>query len=180
MDRSFRLRSPSRFPGLPLRSCGKPFALLALVILAGCGGEAKSTVQTVTGRGFAFEAPAGWVVSRERGLTAASSGDVDRVEVRIFPLAKRYHPVRFDAVTGELDTIAARLARQLSGRLVARETVQVAGLDARSYRIDYRDRTQELTFVLVGRREYQLLCRRPAGDEPGEACELLVASFTLR
>ena len=134
----------------------------------------------MTGKGFEFQAPAGWEVTRERGLVAASSGEVDRVEVRTFPLAKPYDPARFDEVTGELDTIASRLAGQLSGRVVSRETVQVAGRDARAYRIDYPDRTQELAFVLVGRREYQLLCRRPAGDEPGEACTLLVESFALR
>ena len=55
----------------------------------------------------------------------------------------------------------------------------VAGLDARSYRIAFAGKTEEITFALDGQREYQLLCRRPAGASDGPCAELL-ASFELR
>jgi hypothetical protein len=133
----------------------------------------------VRGSGFAFKAPAGWTVTRREGVTAAASGKVDRVEVRVFPLARRYDPSRFAEAAGELDGIAVRLARQLDGRVVERETVLVTDRKARSYRIEYDGKAQQLTFVLNGRREYQLLCRRAVDGDDGP-CLQLVESFVLR
>jgi hypothetical protein len=134
----------------------------------------------VRGSGYAFDAPVGWTVTRAKNVSAAASGKVDRVEVRTFRLVRPYETRRFRAAAHELDSVIARIAAQLEGRVTSRRTMVVAGRKARSYTIDYGgDRTQQITFVLKGRQEHQLLCRRlaGAGDAP---CRRLLESFTLR
>jgi hypothetical protein len=64
------------------------------------------------------------------------------------------------------------------GRLARIATVRAAGRDARSYRIEYNRKAQEITFVLDGRREFQLVCRRAAGGDR-RPCRVLVSSFAL-
>jgi hypothetical protein len=147
-----------------------------VLILAGCGGGSGGNgAQIVRGKGFRFEAPDGWQVKS----AAATNGSVDRVEVMTFRLVKPYRPELFEAATAELDRVAVRLADELHGRVAGRSTVTAAGGKARSYRIDYGSKTTEVvTFVLSGRREYQLLCRRPS-DGDDAACRLLVRSFRL-
>ncbi len=57
--------------------------------------------------------------------------------------------------------------------------MQLAGRRARSYRVDYgAGKTQQIAFVLVGRIEYELLCRRKT-TEPEDACKQLFSSFAL-
>ncbi len=141
-------------------------------ILAGCGGAAHSNWQQVHGRNFRFQAPAGWKVAG----TAASSGPVNRVQVNAFRLVHPYKHAQQAAVARELDGVAARLAQQLKGRLVSRRTVAVGRLDARAYAIDIGSVEEEITFVLQGKREYELLCRRAKGGDD-TACRKLVASF---
>lgn len=109
---------------------------------------------------------------------AASRGAVDRVEVARFRLLRPYERSQKAAVARELDRVAATVARQLRGRVTRRASLEVAGLDARSYAIDFRDKIEEITFVLNGRREFQLLCRRPAGADDGP-CRELVDSFRI-
>ena len=152
-----------------------------LLILAGCGGGGKTDLptQTVKGAGYAFEAPAGWTVTRAKGATSAASGAVDLVEVRTFKLVRPYRPRLFHLAARELDSTAERLAVQLSGDVTSRRTVRVAGRQARSYLIAYDDKAEEITFVLLGRQEHQLLCRRLA-DTGAVACKQLLESFTLR
>jgi len=146
-----------------------------VLILAGCGGKGGGNeAQVVHGDGFRFEAPRGWKV---RGATA-TDGAVDRVEVRAFRLVKPYRPELYEAATRELDRIGDRLAVELRGRVAARSTVTAAGARARSYRIDYDGKTTEVTFVLSGRREFQLLCRRRSDGDDGP-CRQLVRSFRL-
>ena len=149
-----------------------------MLIVAGCGGggAAQEHRQVVRGDGFRFDAPAGWTVTRSARRVAAAAGDIDRVEVTTFRLVKAYRPALFAAATGELDRVAAQLARQLRGRVAAEETVRVDGRAARSYRIEYAEKAQEITFLLEGRREYQLLCRRDANGSR-DACAALVTSF---
>jgi hypothetical protein len=130
------------------------------------------------GDGYRFSAPGGWRVARSARTVAAAHGSVDRVEVTTFRLVKAYRPELFDAAAKELDRVASQVATQLHGRVAASDTVHVAGRAARAYRIDYGDRAQEITFVLHGRREFQLLCRRAAGAGDA-ACRQLVRSFTL-
>jgi hypothetical protein len=173
---SFRLLSARL---LPRRPGGKQAWLALAMILAGCGGSSAQTqARVVRGDGYRFSAPAGWHVQRSAQGASASHGDVDRVEVRTFRLVKAYRPQLFRAASRELDRVASDLAGQLKGRVDRSDTVRTAGREARSYRIVYGGETQEITFVLDGRREYQLLCRRKA-DGDDAACKTLVRSFAL-
>lgn len=122
-----------------------------------------------------FNAPEGWTVTD----SAAASGPVRLVEVRVFRLVREYDPARRLAAARELDGAAARLAAQLRGTVASRRWLVVGGLDARSYTIAYAGKSSQITFVLDGRREYELLCRRPAGADDGPCVELL-RSFALR
>jgi hypothetical protein len=103
---------------------------------------------------------------------------VHRVEVRVFRLLRPYDSARRVAVGHELDADAARIAEQLKGSVSSRRWLVVGGLDARSYAIAYDGKASDITFVLDGEREYQLLCRRPAGAE-AEPCAELLRSFQL-
>src|SRR5262245_15201375 len=106
----------------PSPSSAKPACLLAVLILAGCGGAGKSepTTQTVERPGYTFEAPAAWVVEHDTDTTAAASGAVDRVEVRTFRLARPYDPTRFRAAVRELDGVISGIASQLEGKVTSR------------------------------------------------------------
>lgn len=130
--------------------------------------------QEVQGKGFTFEAPAGWTVNG----AAASNGAVDRVQVSIFELEHPYTRSKRAAVAGELDGDAASLAQQLKGAVSSKAALEVSGLDGRTYAIAYDGKVEEITFAFRGIREYELLCRRPAG-EANAACARLVSSFRL-
>jgi hypothetical protein len=156
----------------------KPIVLLAALILAGCGGDGSSEPQVVRGNGYRFQAPSGWEVTRTLRQAAAADGEIDRVEVTTFRLMRPYRPALFAAAAKELDGVAGKLARELKGKVTSEGTVRVFGRPSRTYRISYDGRTQELTFVLDGRREYQLLCRREA-DGGRDACAMLVRTFAL-
>ena len=107
------------------------------------------------------------------------NGSVDRVEVLRFRLEKRYRPALFAAAAHELDGVAARLAGQLGGRLADQATSQVDGRKARTYTIEYGPgKTQQIAFVLDGRDEFQLLCRRASSATDAD-CARLFASFAL-
>ena len=149
--------------------------LVGALILAGCGGGGNNNWQQVRGHGFGYSAPAAWTVSG----AAATSGPVDRVEVLVFRLVRPYDPAQRALTVLELDRVASRIAAQLKGAVSSKRSLEVAGLDARSYRIAFAGKTEEITFALDGQREYQLLCRRPAGASDGPCAELL-ASFELR
>ena len=151
----------------------KPLLAVAL-ILAGCGGAGSSNWQQVRGGGFTYNAPAAWKVT---GATA-SDGAISLIDVRIFQLVRAYEPARRAAASRELDRVAGRIAAQLKGSISSRRALEVGGLDARSYVIAYHGRAEEITFVLHGRREYQLLCRRSAGAAD-DACAELLRSFAL-
>ncbi len=153
-------------------------ALLALT--TGCGGG--SSTRTLAGSGFSFDAPSGWTVTRSAHLLAASRGDA-AVSVTVFRLEHAYRPALWPRVVPELDRVAAGLADQLRGRADAGTTVIVAGRRARRYHIrferDGRALVEQLTFVLEGSREYQLLCRYRAGSDE-RPCAALGSSFRLR
>jgi hypothetical protein len=170
----------------PLRWSAKPFLLVPVAILAGCviltgcggGGSSEPLTQTVHGTGFRFAAPPGWRVTHGKDLSAATSGNVNRIEVRTFKLSRPYEDAHFRAATRELDSVIARLAAQLEGKVTSRRTIRVDGHRSRSYVIGYDGKTQEITFVLRGRQEHQLLCRRLASGDDAP-CEGLLASFVL-
>lgn len=155
-------------------------ALVLVVLVAGCGGDTTaSSAQEVRGSGYAFEAPGGWDVTRSaRTVTASEGNEGESVSVTRFRLDRAYARRLAAQVTRELDSVAAALARKLGGRVERRTRPAIAGRPAWAYTLaGARDGTTRLGFVLVGRREYQLLCRG-AGD--GEACRGLFASFRLR
>lgn len=139
------------------------------LILAGCGGGGSAKWQQVQGDGFVINAPGGWTVDG----AAATNGDVDRVEVVVFRLVRPYERARRAAVARELDRVASNVASQLEGSVRSKRSLEVDGRDARSYVIDFDGKTEEITFALDDRREYQLLCRRAAGGDDAPCAELL-------
>ena len=154
-------------------------SVLIPIILTGCGGSAPEKLQIVRGTGFLFQAPPDWTVSRKDDTVSAASGPVDLVQAHHFTLVKPYRPALFAQAGKELDATAAKLARQNEGRVAARETRAVAGRKSWYYRIDFGPgKTEEIAFVLQGRDEYYLLCRRAADADDGD-CARLFATFTL-
>jgi len=129
----------------------------------------------VHGAGFTFQAPASWTVAGN----AAVDGAVNRVEVLPFRLLRAYDAARRAAAARELDGLASRVAQQLKGTASAGRELQVAGYDARAYTISFDGKVEEITFVLHGTREYELLCRHAAGSAL-PACAELLASFRPR
>jgi hypothetical protein len=98
-----------------------------------------------------------------------------QVSVQVFPLLKPYRPSLFAAASKELDRVAAQLAAKDGSRLTQRETTTVDGRRIRAYRFG----TTRIGFVLVGKREYQLLCELPPdGKDADGACGLLFSSFS--
>jgi hypothetical protein len=96
-----------------------------------------------------------------------------------FTLEKPYRVARFAAVARELDRDAAGLAKQNSGRVVKRLTMQVTGRKTRYYMIDYGSgTTEEIAFVLEAKNEYQILCRRSSSASDA-SCTQFFASFAL-
>jgi hypothetical protein len=133
----------------------------------------------VKGEGFSYVAPATWTVVRKGPSVAAVDGDVNRIEVVRFTLEKPYKPALFGAAARELDGVASRLAGQLKGKVASSSTTDVGGHRSRTYTIDYGPgKTQEITFVLEGQNEFQLLCRRDESAS-NDACSQLVSTFAL-
>lgn len=95
-----------------------------------------------------------------------------------FTLEKPYRVARFPAVTRELNSVAAGLAKQSAGKLVARTTTRVAGRRTRYYRIEIGKKIEETAFVLQGLDEYQLLCRRSSSTSDA-TCAQLFSTFAL-
>jgi hypothetical protein len=143
--------------------------LAVALILAGCGGAGSTNWQQVRGEGFRYNAPADWLVAG----TAASKGPVNRVEVVVFRLLRPYEPARRAAAARELDRVADGIAKQLKAAVSSRRSLQVAGLDARSYAVDFDGKIETITVVLHDRREYQLLCRRLQSGDDAPCAELL-------
>ena len=149
--------------------------LAVALILAGCGGAGSSNWQQVRGDGFRYNAPADWIVDG----AAATNGSVARVEVLVFRLLRPYVPERRVATVRELDRVAAGIAAQLKASVSSRRSLEIGGLDARSYALSFDGKVEQITFVLQDRREYQLLCRRAAGGDDAPCVELL-RSFETR
>ena len=70
------------------------------------------------------------------------------------------------------------LAKQTGGKVEGTGVATAAGIKSHVWRVKTGDSLDEYTFVLRGRREYQLLCRRPAGGD-ASACVQLVSTFHL-
>jgi hypothetical protein len=158
-------------------------ALLVLflaTILAGCGSDGHSNAsaeQAVAGSGFRFAAPGGWKTIRtQNGLTVADDGRL--VEVSTFPLARPYSDDLFTAVEKELKARMDTLAQESGGTVTPGKAVTVDGIRSHSYRVESDGMVDDYVFVLRGKREYQLLCRRKSSD-PDDHCKLLLTSFRV-
>jgi hypothetical protein len=182
LAKSFRLVAPRLIPR-PSR-CKQALCLAALVLgigsVAGCGGSSapKAQSQVVTGAGYRFEAPAGWKVTRSPQRVSVEQ-DSELLQVAAFKLAKPYTAKLFARVATELSLRMATVARETSGKVVSSRTVSPAGIKSHAYEVQVGDHVDEYTFVLAGRREFQLLCRRNASGGVG-ICKQLVASFKVR
>ena len=160
--------------------------LVAAAAVAGCGsgGGSKASateLRRVRGDGYSFDAPAAWrVVRRQRTVEARRPDGLELVRVTVFPLARPFRPALWGQAVTALDRSADGLAGQLDGRVHERATVTVGAGRARRYVIrferDGADVAEEFTFLLHGRREYQLVCRREAKRELA-ACGRLASSF---
>jgi hypothetical protein len=159
------------------RRC-KQALVVAVLILAGCGGssEPKAKSEPVKGNGFRFQAPAGWKVAAIPGGTAASR-DSEMVQVAAFPLVRAYDPALFDKVASELAVRMQGIAQQTGGTVSTPETVTAGGIRSHSYRVKVGDHVDQYTFVLRGKREYQLLCRRRSSSSDA-FCAELIKSFS--
>lgn len=148
-----------------------------MLILAGCGGssEPKAHYQPVVGAGFSFEAPAGWRIDHVVGRTSASS-DSQLVQVATFPLVHPYTDALFDAVANELALRMKTLAKETGGVLEGTKIVKAGGIRSHVYDMKVGDHVDEYTFVLRGKREYQLLCRRRSSKSDA-FCARLITSF---
>ncbi len=150
---------------------------LAATIFAGCGGSgaSKEPLQTVSGLGFTFSAPAGWQVRTGR-RQASASHDNELVQVATFPLQKPYSDALFAKVERELDARMKEVAKQTDGTVSGSSTVTAGGVRSHSYEVTDGDLVDQYTFVLRNMREYQLLCHRKTSSDD-DACKLLITSF---
>jgi len=173
LARSFRLDT-SRL--IPRTSRRKQALLVAVLILAGCGGSSapKAQMQVVKGASFSFEAPAGWQVERAARGTAASH-DSELVQVAAVPLVRVYTDTLFDRVAGELALRMKAIARETGGRLSGPKTVTAAGVRSHRYEVEVGGRLDQYTFVLIGKREYQLLCRYRTSSSDAFCSDLLTS-----
>jgi hypothetical protein len=173
------------FPSLATRSFPRSLrrkqallgALGAALLLAGCGAS-KAQYRRVDGRGYSYEAPAAWTVVHTPRTLAWQHGSVDLVQVTRLPLVRAYRPGLFEAVLPELDRTANEVAHDGGAIVDARRTVSVLGEDVRQYDLRYPGRVEQLTFVLRGKTNFQLLCRRAENGDVA-ACKRLVSSFRI-
>jgi hypothetical protein len=158
---------------LPRLGRAKPaLCLVALTILAGCGGSAAPQGQIVRGSGFRFQAPAGWTVTGAGEHVSAAQGK-NLVRAETFMLLKPYRHALLGPASRELDTKTGQLASAMKARIASRKTRTVAGHDARTYVLRYDDQQQQITYVLDGSREYELICRLAAGADEAPCAQLL-------
>lgn len=165
------------------------FAIMMPLALAACGGASKHAQPTgqavVKGFGFQFEAPSGWT-TKSTGMAIEARRDAAGhtvVSATAFTLLRPYTPKLFARAAKELDLVAAKLAAQSRSKLSASETITVDGRRVRAYRLTVHPASgpsfdERIGFVLLGKREYQLLCRTPVGSgDPDGGCALLYSSF---
>jgi hypothetical protein len=162
--------------------------VVALILsAAGCGGGGGGTTESsagsgriISGPGFSFQAPGAWTVKVLPTSAEARQDASTVVSVTVLPLVKMYRPTLFLRAAKELDRVASAYAASLKGTLTSRRTVDVAGRRARQYEITHGGLVDRITFVLRGKRSFQLTCRWRSQDGKPEACAQLGASFVFR
>ena len=170
------MRLPHR-GGVFLRVVGGALVLTVAIIVEGCGSSAKPKAQIIAGTGFRFSAPAGWTV--QRGVTAVTATQGEQfVRVLTFPLGRVYRPQLFAKLGAELKVRMTALAKQTGGTIQGTGVATAGGIRAHVWRVKTGGSLDEYTFVLRGRREYQLLCRRSSSGDDA-ACTQLVSTFQL-
>jgi hypothetical protein len=173
--KSFRLVTS---PLIPRHLARKRTIVVAVLILAGCGGSGAANAQFVSGPGFRFTAPGGWKVVHAQRQVSATHG-ADLVQVATFPLLKPYSAALFRPVAKELTARMSQVAQQSHGTVSGTSTVTAGGIRSHSYTVRVGDHVDEYTFVLRGMREVQLLCRRDAKSSDA-ACKQLIAGLVLK
>jgi hypothetical protein len=155
---------------------GRLTVLFAALILAGCGGssEPKAQTQLIRGHGFRFRAPAGWSVQHTAQGSVASH-DSELVQVSTFPLVRPYTSSLFDRVAHELALRMITIAKETGGTLTGTKTVAADGVKSHRYDVTVGDHVDRYTFVLIGKREYQLLCRFRASSTDAFCSDLLTS-----
>lgn len=151
----------------------KLIPLAAAAVLAGCGGGGAAATQSVSGEGFSFAAPSSWKIVRTAG-TVSVRNEGALLSVTAIGLRRAYRPELWPKVVPELDRVAAEFAQRERGKVTASRTVIIGGRRARQYDIDAPGARERVTFLLVGRREYQLLCTNAEDD-----CDAFLESFRL-
>jgi hypothetical protein len=164
-------------------------AAVALVV-AGCGGGGGAagnqsqagggSGQAVAGAGFSFRTPDDWKVTVRPTSAEAKGVSSELVSVTVLPLLKPYRLALFPRVVTELDRVASTLATRLGGEVTSSQTVTIAGRQARQYEIEHGGLVDRITFVLRGKRNFQLACRWRADDGEPDACGQLSSSFAFR
>jgi predicted Zn-dependent protease len=156
--------------------------ILAVLGLPACGGSTapknQGDWQTVSGTGFTFQAPKGWKVEHAKNRVSATSGS-EVVQVATFALMKAYDDTLFARVAAELRLRIDDIARETGGKLTGQRTVTADGVRSHAYDVTAGKQVDEYTFVLSGKRESLLLCRRASSDGAG-VCSQLVTSFARR
>ncbi|HWB23766.1 MAG TPA: hypothetical protein VG652_12875 [Gaiellaceae bacterium] len=152
--------------------------MLAVAILAGCGGSSGGKGQLVQGDGFRFTAPSGWSVQHTHTTWVARSGQAGLVQASSFRTVKPYRSALFEKLPKELGRVAGSLASDLGGKVAGHRRVVVDGRQSWSYRLASAGSVTDVTFVFVGRQEFQLLCRRPQNGDTAP-CQQLLSSFAI-
>jgi hypothetical protein len=171
-SRSFRV-APGRL--IPQQPWYKQALLASALILAGCGGSAHAKPTTVRGHGFSFNAPGAWKVTTAPRTVLAAHGS-ELLQVSSFPLLRPYSDALFGKVKKELDVRMQAVAKDAGGTVTGSRTVTANGARAHSYEVAAGKDVLEYTFVLRGKLEYELLCRRPS-SESDDHCKTLLSSF---
>jgi hypothetical protein len=150
--------------------------LVAVLILAGCGGSGAPKVQSqvVKGSGYSFQAPVGWQIAHSASGTSASR-DSELVQVTRFPLVHTYTSALFDRVAGELAVRMKSIVQETGGTLSGTKTVTSGGVRAHLYEVKVDGHVDEYTFVLIAKREYQLLCRHRTSSSDAFCADLLTS-----
>jgi len=129
----------------------------------------------VRGHGYSFNAPGGWKVAVSASAATASH-DSELLQVSSFPLIRVYSDALFVKVKKELDVRMQAVAKAGGGTVTGSRTVTVGGTRAHSYAVAAGKDVLEYTFVLRGKREFELLCRRPS-SKSDDNCQALLTSF---